>query len=144
METEKDHPKECLHSRLPFEDAMTKTATLCVCVTQPLWGTKGVCLLDSGFGCVSTLPEFEKKGVFSMTVFKQKGVGWPKGSEAWNVLHHMQGKEVSNQAVHKDTNQDYPGTILWIASMVESKNTAIIANTWSEVKTQVQSWRKAH
>ncbi len=94
VETEKDRPKEGPHSKPAFEDVMTKTAALCVRLTEPLWGTKRVCILDSGFGYMSTLPELEKKGVYGTTVFKQKGVGWPKGSDAKNILRHMQGKDV--------------------------------------------------
>ncbi len=80
---------------------------------------------------MSTLPELEKKGVFGMTVFKQKRVRWPKGSDAWNVLRHMQGKEVGYQAVCQGMNPDYPGTKLWIASMADSKHTLIMTNTRS-------------
>ncbi len=97
--TEKDIPKERPCLKPQFKDTITKTVALCVCMAKPLWGMKRVCLLDSGFGYMSTLPALEKKGVFGTTVFKQKQVGWPKGSDAQNVLHHMQGKEVGYQAV---------------------------------------------
>ncbi len=95
VETKKDCPKEGLHAKLKFEYTMTKTA----CITQPLWGTKRVCLLDSRFGYMSTLLELKKMGGLSVTVFKQKGVGDPKGSDAWNVLCNMEGKEVGYQGV---------------------------------------------
>ncbi len=48
---------------------------------------------------MSTLQELEKQGVFGMKVFKKKGVEWPAGSDAKNVIAHMQGKNVGYQAV---------------------------------------------
>ncbi len=66
---------------------------------EQIWGTKRVCLLDLGFGYMMTLPELKKKGVFGTTVFKQKEVGWSKGSDAEKFLCYMQGKEVGYQAV---------------------------------------------
>ncbi len=56
----KDHPKEGPFAKLEFEDMMTKTAALCICMTTSIWGTMRVCLLNSGFGYLSTLPECEK------------------------------------------------------------------------------------
>ncbi len=82
VETEKDCPKEGPNSRLQFEDTMTTTVALGVCMTQPLYDMDRVCLLDSGFGYMSTIPELKKKDVFGTVVFKQKGVGWPKPSDA--------------------------------------------------------------
>ncbi len=73
-------------------DTLTKTVAFCVSMTQPLWGTKRVCLLDLGFGYMLILAELERKGVFGMTLFTQKEVGCPNRSDAWNVLHHMQGR----------------------------------------------------
>jgi hypothetical protein len=131
VETEKDRPKEGPYSTPEFDGEMTKTAALCCRLTKPIWGSNRVCLLDSGFGYMSTLPELEKKGVYGTTVFKKKGVGWPRGSDAKNVLKHMQGKQVGYQAVRQATNEKYPNTNLWLAAMADSKHTSIMANTWS-------------
>ncbi len=130
VETEKDRPKEGPYTKPEFKDKMTKTTALCVCMTKSIWGTKRVCLLDSGFGYMSTLPELEKKAVYGTTVFKQKGNHWPKGSNAKNVLRHMQGKQVGYQAVRQGSNPDYPQTNLWLASMADSKHTSVMANMW--------------
>ncbi len=80
---------------------------------------------------MATLPELEKKGVFGTTVFKKKGVGWPQGSDAKQVLRHMQQKPVGYQAVRRATSIKYPNTNLWLAAMADSKHTSIMANTWS-------------
>ncbi len=81
IETKKDSSKEGPHATLEIEGAMPKTATLCVQMTKSIWGTKRVCLLNSRFGYMSTLPELEKHGIYGTMVLKQKGVGWPKGSD---------------------------------------------------------------
>lgn len=131
VETEKDRPKEGEYSTPEFENEMAKTAALCCRMTRTIWGTSRVCLLDSGFGYMTTLPELEKNGVFGTTVFKKKGVGWPKGSDAKNIVRHMHGKDVGYQVVRKAENEKYPTTNLWIAAMADSKHTSIMANTWS-------------
>ena len=105
VETQKDCPSKGPHSTPQFEDSMPKTAALCCQLTEPMWGTNRVCLLDSGFGYLQVVTELEKKGVKATTVLKKKGVGWPAGSDANNVLHHMQGKDVGYQTVCKASTQ---------------------------------------
>lgn len=85
--------------------------------------------MELGFGHISTLPELEKHSIYGTTVFKQNGVGWPKGSDAKNVSRHMQCKDVGYQVVGKANNSDYPNTNLWLASMADSKRTSIMVNT---------------
>ncbi len=58
--TKKDQPKEGPHATPEFEDTMIKTTALCVWMIKPIWGTKQLYLLDSGFGYLLTLPELEK------------------------------------------------------------------------------------
>ncbi len=70
VETEKDRPKEGHYSKPKFKDVMPKTAALCCRLTEPIWGSKRVCLLDPSFRYMSTLPELEKKDVYGTTVFK--------------------------------------------------------------------------
>ncbi len=142
VETQKDRPKEGPHSTPEFEDSMPKTAALCCRLTKPIWGTNRVCLLDSGFGYMATLPELEKKGVFGTTVFKKKGVGWPRGSDAKNVFRHMQGRDVGYQVVRKASNPKYPDTNLWLAAMADSKHTSIMANTWSTTLPKAKRKRR--
>ncbi len=96
-----------------------------------MWGTNRVCLLDSGFGYLQVVTELEKKGVKATTVLKKKGVGWPAGRDANNVLRHMQGKDVGYQTVRKASNPNYPDTNLWLVAMADSKHTSIMCNTWS-------------
>ncbi len=110
---------------------MTKTATLCCQLTNPIWGSNQVCLLDSGFGYMSTLPELKKKGAFGTILFMKKGFGWPSRSNARNIVAHMQGKNVGYQAVRKASLAKYPNTNLSLAGMVDSKHTSIMTNTWS-------------
>ncbi len=131
VETQKDRPKEGPHSTPEFEDSMPKSAALCCWLTMPIWGTNQVCLLDSGFGYMATLPGLEKNGVFGTTVFKNKGVNWPRISDAKNVFCHMQGRDVGYQVVCKASNPKYPDTNLWLAAMANSKHTSIMANKWS-------------
>mmetsp|Transcript_18406 Transcript_18406/g.37730 ORF Transcript_18406/g.37730 Transcript_18406/m.37730 type:complete len:84 (+) Transcript_18406:984-1235(+) len=79
VETEKDRPKEGPHATPEFEDTMTKTAALCIWMTKPIWGTKRVCLLDSGFGYMSTLPELKKKGSLRNNGLETEGSWLAKG-----------------------------------------------------------------
>ncbi len=104
VETQKDRPREGPYSMPEFEDSMPKIAALCCWLTKPIWGTNWVCLLDSGFRYMTTLPELEKKMLCGTMVFKKKGMGWPRGSDAKNVLCHMQGKDLGYQAVCKVSN----------------------------------------
>ncbi len=60
VEMEKDSPKGGPFAKPEFKDMMTKTTALCIPMTKSIWGTKRVCLVDSGFGYISTLPELEK------------------------------------------------------------------------------------
>ena len=91
---------------------------------------------------MATLPELEKKGIFGTTVFKKKGVGWPRGSDAKTVLSHMQGKDVGYQTVRKASSEKYPGTNLWLAAMADSKHTSIMANTWSTTLSKAKRKRR--
>ncbi len=88
-------------------------------------------MLDSGFGYMATLPELQRKGLFGTTVFKKKGPGWPRGSDATNVVRHMQGKAVGYQTARKASNPKYPNCPLWLAAMADSKHTFIMVNTWA-------------
>ncbi len=78
VETEKDCPKEGPFAKPEFEDRMTKTAALCIHMTKSIWGTKRVCLLDSGFGYMSTLLELEKVSVWYY-FFQAEGRSLAKG-----------------------------------------------------------------
>ncbi len=131
VETEKDQPSEGEFACPEFEGEMPKTAALRCWLRKSIQGTNWVCLLDSGFGYMATLPELEKKGVFGTTVFKKKWVGWPCDADAKRVLHHMQQKPVGYKVVCRATSLKYPNTNLWLAAMVDSKHTSIMTSTWS-------------
>ncbi len=129
--TEKDSSKEGEFLKPKLEGTMTKIAALCCQLSKSIWGSNQVCLLNSGFGYISTLPELEKKSIFGTTVFKKKGVGWPGRSDARNAIALTQGKKVDYQAVRKASLAKYPNSNLWLAAMVDSKHMSIMANTWS-------------
>ncbi len=48
---------------------------------------------------MTTLTEFERKGMFGTTVFKKKGVGWSAGSDAKTSLALMQRRNNGYQTV---------------------------------------------
>ncbi len=91
VETEKDYHKEGLFTKPEFGDTMTKTAALSIHTTKSVWGTNRVCLLDSGFGYMSTLHEHEKSQcmvpLFSSRreITSQRGLMPRMSFGAWNT-----------------------------------------------------------
>ncbi len=126
-----DCPTKGPHFQPRFQYCMSKTASYCCRLTELMWGTNCVCLLDLGFGYCKVLTELEKKGVKATIMLKRKGVSWPAGSHANNITCHMQGKDVGYQTAHKASNPNYPDKNLWIVAMADSKHTSIMCNTWS-------------
>ncbi len=53
----------------------------------------------------------------------------PRGFDAKNLFHHMQGRDVGYQIVRKASNPIYLDTNLGLAAMANSKHMSIMANT---------------
>ena len=69
------------------------TASLVARMKKPLWGTRKVVVMDSGFYLVEGLISIVDKGVLGLALIKKRCY-WPNGVPAEEILRHMQKKEV--------------------------------------------------
>ncbi len=120
VETEKDPPKEGVFSKPELEDEMPKTAALCCHLTKPIWvwmhGNPSRAWKERHFWYHC----FQEKGCWLASRIRCKHCSCPHA-----------GKGCGVQTVHNASSKKYPGTNLWLAAMVDSKHTSIMAITWS-------------
>ena len=131
----KDRPSQGDYSVVEYEDQFGKVGGLVTRMTQPIWGSSRVVLLDSGFGYLNCLQALNSKGLYGTMVIKKRKY-WPVGTEGDVLLERMSGKEVGSMCVREGTKD---GTKVWIAAMADSKHTSIMGNTWS---TTIEKGRK--
>lgn len=94
----------------------------CVTLIESIWWPGHCVMLNSGNGYMAMLPELhKKKGLFGTTTFKHKWQGWPRGSDAIDIVCHMQEKEV-----YKDKYQ----------------HTTIMMNTWATINKYAEHKRR--
>lgn len=122
----KDQPKEGPFSIKEFIE-LGKVPSLVVRMSRPLWGTKRVVLLDSGFGQPACLAALLDKGLFGTCVIKKKRF-WPRGIRGEDILTHMHGRDVGTLQVQTG---DFQGAAMWVGALADSKHTSIMANTWA-------------
>ena len=130
VETKKDRPIEGPHKEPEYEQEMGATPALCVRMTKSIWGSSRVVLLDSGFGYLNCIAQLYRKGLFSTCVIKKRKY-WPAGTEAEEIIQHMQGKPVGYHTTREGKSNKFSDVPVWIGSMVDSNHTSIMANTWS-------------
>ena len=58
-------------------DELGKTIGMLLCLTNPVWGSGKIFILDSGFCVLKAILELKKKGVFPAALIK-KQCYWPK------------------------------------------------------------------
>ena len=82
------------HSLSKFEEKFkSKVAALIVQVSESIYGSRRVVMMDNGFGYVPSVVQLKEKGLFSSIVIKKKA-HWPKFTKANEVVDHMIGKDV--------------------------------------------------
>ena len=62
-------------------------------MTKPLWGTRKVVVMDSGFCVLGGLIAIVEKGVLGSALIKKRRY-WPKGVPEEDILRRMKNKEV--------------------------------------------------
>ena len=88
----KDRPREM--GKKEFEEK-GETAGLMVRMTNMLWGTGKVVVMERGFCVLEVLISIVEKGVLGSALIKKRRY-WPKGVPAEEILWHMQNKQVGD------------------------------------------------
>lgn len=70
-----------------------KTVGLLLRLTEPIWGTSKVVVLDSGFCVLQGIVELRRKGVFSGALIKKRRY-WPKHVRGDDIAKHFEDKEI--------------------------------------------------
>jgi Transposase IS4 len=99
----KDQPKEI---RRDFE-ATGKTVGLLLRMSEPLWGTGKVVVLDSGFCVLQGIIELRKKGVFAAALVKKRRY-WPKYVKGELVKEHFENLQVGDVDAWSGIMDDIP------------------------------------
>ena len=76
----------------PFDD-IGKTVGTLLCLTEPVWGSGRVFVLDSAFCVLQAIVELWKKVVFTVALIK-KHCYWPKYIPSNNIISHFAGKGI--------------------------------------------------
>ena len=71
----------------PFDD-IGKTVGSLLCLTEPVWGSGRVFVLDSCFCVLQVIVELWKKGFFTVALIK-KHCYWPKYIPGDNIISHF-------------------------------------------------------
>lgn len=87
----KDAPKE---RPFKFED-LGKTVSLLLRLTEPLWGTAKMVVLDSGFCVLKGIIELKKRGVYAAALIKKRRY-WPKYIKGDEIKQHFNNKQVGD------------------------------------------------
>jgi len=86
----KDKPRERPE---PEFNELGKTVGLLLRLTQQLWGTGKVVVLDSGFCVLKGLIELKKKGVFAAALIKKRKY-WPRYIDGERIKAHFADKPI--------------------------------------------------
>ena len=99
----KDQPRE-----LPKHfDVLGKTVGLLLRLTEPIWHTGKVVILDSGFCVLKGLQELKMRGVFASALIKKRRY-WPKYIRGEEIKTHFENKEVGDVDSWKGNLQGVP------------------------------------
>ncbi len=90
------------HSLSKFEDEYkSKGAALVVWITESIWGSGRIVVMDSEFGYIPSVVQLKERGLLSTTVIKKKA-HWPKFTKANEAMDHMAGKDVGTIQVQNE------------------------------------------
>ena len=76
----------------PFDD-LGKTVGTLLQLTEPVWGSGRVFVLDSGFCVLQAIVELRKKGLFAAALIKKRRY-WPKYIPGESILAHFAEKGI--------------------------------------------------
>ena len=86
----KDRPPQLNNKQ--FDD-LGKTVGTLLRLTEPVWGSGKVFILDSGFCVLKAIVELQKKGIFAAALIKKRRY-WPKFVPGDAIISHFVGKEI--------------------------------------------------
>ena len=72
---------------------MGKTIGTLLRLTNPVWGSGNIFVLDSGFCVLKAIIELKKKGVFAAALIKKQPY-WPKYIPGGTIITHFGDKEI--------------------------------------------------
>lgn len=122
----KDRPPEA--PKLPFENE-GKTVGLLLRMTEKLWGSARVVVLDSGFCVLKGLIELRKKGVFAAAIVKKRRY-WPKYIDGEGIKQHFEGMEVGAVDAIRGT---LDGTTFHVMGMKEAPYVMTVMTTYGTI-----------
>ena len=74
-------------------DNIGKAVGTLLCLTEPVWGSGRVFVLDSGFCVLQAIVELRKKGLFAVALIK-KHCYWPKYNPGNSIVSHFAEKGI--------------------------------------------------
>ena len=86
----KDRPPQLNNKH--FDDIRKTVGTL-LRLTEPVWGSGRVIVLDSGFCVLQVIVELRKKGLFAVALIKKHRY-WPKYIPGDNIISHLAQKGI--------------------------------------------------
>jgi hypothetical protein len=123
----KDRPPQLPLTHLSPNDASGgKTTALLLRMTETIWGSGRVVILDSGFGVIKSGLALLERGVYCTMYLKKKRY-WPWGSFGDEVLRHMADKPVGSIVTRKGL---YNDKVFYLEAFKEAQFTSITMNTW--------------
>ena len=95
----KDRPPQL--NNMLFDD-LGKTVRMLLWLTEPVWGSGKVFILDSGFCVLMAIIELQKKGIFAVALIKNDNIGQNLFLEMPS-FHISKVKKLANQMLCKES-----------------------------------------
>lgn len=108
-----------------FEDQLGKTGGLIMRMTEPLWHTGSVVVMDSAFCHAAAMRALVTKGVYSTSVVKKKRY-WPKGIDGDRMDNELRDEPIGTA---KCLRGEYDGEPFHLGGLRDSKHTLKLATT---------------
>ena len=103
-------------------------------MTESIWGSGRVVVMDCGLRYVPSVVQLKEKGLFSTTVIKKKA-HWPKFTKANEAVDHMKGKDVCTIQVRNGVYKGGEGTSpISLVALADSLHTALMLTNWSTTR----------
>jgi Transposase IS4 len=111
-------------------DECGKTGGLLIRLTEKLWGTGSVVVLDSGFCVLKALIELRNKGVFAAAVVKKRRY-WPKHVDGEGIKAHFDNKQIGEVDAIRGTINNTP---FYIMGMKEAPYVMTMMTTYGTLE----------
>lgn len=118
----KDHPPEI---PIPFVE-QGKTVGLLLRMTESIWFTERVVVLDSAFGIIHGLVALLSKGIYTSMVIKKKRY-WPAMTEGQAAIDYMNEKEFGSTSFRKGC---FQGKEFYLEATKDSKITRLMLHSY--------------